>query len=306
LVLPKSLVNLVQQQIQQLDLPPAFLHNVEKYFLPLAEHIAEQRKSIDPCMLVSINGSQGSGKSTMTVFLQLILQHQFNLHTAVVSIDDFYHTRAQRELLAQQIHSLLATRGVPGTHDMQLATRTLHALKNCSQQTPCKIPLFDKAIDDRVAESEWKQVDSSVDVILFEGWCNHAPVQTEAELIDPINNLEASEDADGVWRKYVNQQLIEYHQRLFDQADCLIFLQIPSFEKVYEWRGLQEDKLKKNTIASSQGVMDGQQLIRFIQHYERITRSCLQGLPKIADVVLQIDDEHRIKALQIDGVKYGV
>ena len=37
-----------------------------------------------------------------------------------VSIDDFYKTRKDRKLLSKNKHSLLMTRGVPGTHDIDL------------------------------------------------------------------------------------------------------------------------------------------------------------------------------------------
>ena len=37
--------------------------------------------------------------------------------------DDFYLTQAQRQDLAQQIHPLLKSRGVPGTHDVPLAKK---------------------------------------------------------------------------------------------------------------------------------------------------------------------------------------
>ncbi len=296
----------LQQQIQQLELPETFMQTLQQILLPLAQYIQHQASLHDHSSLISINGSQGSGKSTMTLFLQLILQQHFKLNTVAVSIDDFYLTRAQRQQLAQQVHPLLATRGVPGTHDLQLALDTMHCLQHCSEQTPCKIPLFDKSIDDRAEPSRWPLVQQPVDVILFEGWCNHAPPASEQALLTPVNELEKCEDSDGVWRRYVNQQLQEYHQQLFDQADSLIFLQIPSFEKVYEWRGLQEHKLKKTASESSQGVMDEQQLRRFIQHYERITRACLDGLPHQADVVLKIDDAHRMVSLHFNEQRNDV
>lgn len=299
--LSASLKALVQQQISEFDLPEAFVQSVQQILLPLAGHIATRVHSSQGTSLISINGSQGSGKSTMTVFLQLLLQHQYNLTCAVLSIDDFYLTRTERQQLARRVHPLLATRGVPGTHDIELAAQTLQCLKSCCANQPCRIPVFVKSIDDRADESYWNIMNKPVDIILFEGWCNHAPLQSEAELEQPVNDLEKYEDAEGHWRSYVNQQLQQYHKRLFELADCLIFLQIPSFEKVYEWRGLQEHKLQKNTAASKPGIMNQQQLIRFIQHYERITRACLKQLPQTADIVLKLDDDHTINCMHIRG-----
>jgi len=41
-------------------------------------------------------------------------------------------------------------------------------------------------------------------------------------------------------------------------------------------------------------LMDRQQLQRFIQHYERLTRHGLEVLPAIADVVFELTDEQTI------------
>jgi D-glycerate 3-kinase len=139
-------------------------------------------------------------------------------------------------------------------------------------------------------------VDHSVDVILFEGWCNNAPVATAESLREPINRLETQEDPDGSWRHYVNACLGRYHQALFSQADLLVHIAIPSFDKVYEWRQLQEQKLAEKAEANA-GVMDSVQLSRFIQHYERITRRCLEELPKTADIVLNLNAEHGVDGL---------
>jgi len=72
-----------------------------------------------------------------------------------------------------------------------------------------------------------------------------------------------------------------------------VMLRAPSFEQVYEWRGLQEHKLAA-TRGAGDAMMDEAELQRFIQHYERLTRHCLQTLPQRADVVFQLDAGHRV------------
>ena len=99
-------------------------------------------------MLVAINGSQGSGKTTVCDYLRDELQASYGLRTLSLSLDDFYLTRAQRQELAETVHPLLATRGVPGTHDMQLLADTLDALLD-REPSVIAIPRFDKALDDR-------------------------------------------------------------------------------------------------------------------------------------------------------------
>lgn len=296
LSLSPQALSIVQAEMQQRQLPAEFLKTVEHWYLPLAQQIAGLHRREKRCLLASFNGAQGSGKSTLTAFLQLILPQQFALNAVTLSIDDFYLTRAERLQLSKDVHPLLATRGVPGTHDVQLASDTLDCLRHCSEQNPCRLPQFDKSVDDRADMALWPVVSEPVDVILFEGWCNHSPLSSEQELLKPINDLERDEDVDGSWRRYVNEQLAVYHQRLFDQADLLVFLSVPGFEKVYEWRGLQEQKLAQNS-GRQQGVMNEQQLKRFIQHYERITRQNLLQLPSLADIVLTLNDEHGIDAM---------
>ena len=288
----------LQAEIIKRRLPVDFMSTVERWYLPLAQHINTVRNSKNKPIVVSFNGSQGSGKSTLTAFLTLILQHQFDQFSVELSIDDFYLTHAERKQLALDVHPLLATRGVPGTHDVMLAKNTLDCLLSCSANNSCSLPRFDKAIDDRLDPQDWPRVSQPVQVILFEGWCNHAPVQTIEHLVEPVNELEHDEDTQGIWRRYANQQLIEYHQQLFERADLLVLLQAPSFEMVYEWRGLQETKLAQDSSAAQKGIMNEQQLHRFIQHYERITRQALKYLPDTADVVLSLNDQHAINAIR--------
>ena len=117
---------------------------------------------------------------------------------------------------------------------------------------------------------------------------------SDAKLLSPVNELEQTEDKEGVWRRYVNQQLSLDYQTLFRRINELIMLQAPSFDKVFEWRSKQEEKLKNKIGNKAKGVMDSTELHRFIQHYERLTRHCLVTLPAQADVVFRLDNNHRV------------
>ncbi len=283
------------QEINNQSLPNYFLDSIQQWLVPIANTINTAYLNKKAPIIISFNGAQGSGKSTITRFISLILKHHFKRHSVNISLDDFYLTKQERVHLAQKIHPLLKTRGVPGTHDIELAIKTLKDLKICSQEKPCFIPVFDKAKDDRKEEQEWIKTETPCDVILFEGWCNHAPIQTEKDLITPMNDLEKNEDPQRIWRTFVNDQLSEYQQRLFSQCDNLFFIKIPHFSKVLEWRGIQEKKLALTNPKNN--VMDKNDLLRFIQHYERITRSCLIELRIIADTIIELDDNHQIKAV---------
>lgn len=279
--------------IEQMHLPNNFLDVVQNAYLPLANNITGRLQ--DGPLFVSISGAQGTGKSTLTTFLKHILELKLRCHVAELSIDNFYLTRNERQQLADRVHPLFVTRGVPGTHDITLIESTLHALIN---QKSCRVPRFDKVVDDRCDESDWTDYSAPATIILFEGWCNHSPVQTREELVEPVNELERYEDAQGVWRDYANEQLKEYHRKIFKLADMCVFLKAPDFGCVYEWRSLQERKLE-NCLSEHEHmrVMNNVELNRFIQHYERITRHSLRHLPEIADTILPVAADHSLSSI---------
>lgn len=292
--LPAVNLAIVNTLIAEMGLPDSFHDIVRGIYLPLIELILSQKQTAP--LFVCINGAQGTGKSTLTTFLKHIIEAQQNYRVAALSLDDFYHTLQSRQLLAKRIHPLLITRGVPGTHDLKLMVTVIG---NLLQGLPSNAPRFNKAIDDRYSESEWLSFDQPVDFVLFEGWCNNSPPQTSEELIKPINVLEEHEDQEGIWRTYSNDMLIEYHRLIFDYTDVSIMLKAPDFEHVYTWRRLQEQKLRNNTPKKQRnGLMDDTQLVRFIQHYERITRHTLAYLPGRADVVLPIAEDHSITGIE--------
>ncbi len=274
-------------------------HLLGSLYLPLAHWLAEQHHQTP--LLVGINGAQGSGKSTISKLIKCVLEQAFNKSVAILSIDDLYHTKSQREQLAQQVHPLLKTRGVPGTHDTVLAESLLQQLKSAEYES-LSLPVFDKSIDDRLPEDQWQVLDSPVDIVLFEGWCIGARAQADADLDTPINTLEANEDTEAVWRRYVNQRLSREYSQLFSLLDRLIMLKIPSMQKVFDWRELQEQKLRQQCIESGRDLddlMDSEALARFIMHYERITRFSLEEMPDRADVVLELNNQHQVEYVSV-------
>jgi len=279
-------------------LPEDYRHIVIDHILPLADRLAGLVAG-QP-LLVGINGAQGTGKSTMADILALIFLHRHGLRQAVISIDDLYLSKAERHHLAGSVHPMLKTRGVPGTHDVDLGLSLLRQLKQGGEYRQLQIPLFDKATDDRKPEHLWQECATGVDIILLEGWCVGSTPQLTEDLLEPVNALEASEDGDRVWRSYVNEALAGPYQELFAMIDVLVLLKAPDFETVYEWREVQEDKLRQNNPVAS-NVMNKTELVRFIQHYERLTRHNLKSLPQLADVVFNFDHNHRISGSTYQG-----
>ena len=258
---------------------------LSQIYLPLAAAIRERFLGSEGTLVVGINGAQGSGKSTLCALLEMILHEGFGLRTTTLSIDDLYLTRKERRQLSESVHPLLITRGVPGTHDTRLGIAILNELRRSEADHCVSLPVFDKAMDDRMPAGKFRRVLSPVDVVLFEGWCIGARPQQEEALIAPANELEENEDQDGVWRQYVNQQLATSYKQLFSAIDLLIMLKTPSFDSVYEWRSLQEKKLASSTPEQARPhIMNERALRRFIMHYERLTRFTLLEMPERADI----------------------
>jgi D-glycerate 3-kinase len=239
-------------------------------------------------LVVGLCGAQGSGKSTVSAALAARFER-----AVTFSIDDLYLGHAAREELARRVHPLLATRGVPGTHDPMLGIQVLSAL---ARGQSVALPRFDKASDDRVPHDEWSVVDGRCDLVIFEGWCVGARPQPVAELVEPVNRLEAEEDPDGRWRRLVNDALADDYQKLFSRIDMLVLLAAPDWGTVLGWRIQQEHELRASSPDGTH-VMNDSEVERFISHYERLTRNILAEMPARADFVLHLDQNRDCVAI---------
>ena len=288
--------------ISRHGLPAIYSESAERCYLPLADWLYDRIRSSDgDAFVLGINGAQGTGKSTCADLISEYLSTKHGLCVVVLSIDDFYKTRSARSLLAKRVHPLLATRGVPGTHDLDLALETIARLKALGPDAEMRIPRFDKANDDRCPESDWPLVAGPVDLVILEGWCVASRPCESEELAQPVNALEREEDADAAWRNYVNGKLTTEYRPLFETLDALLFLKAPDFDVVYRWRLQQEQQLRANSGSDARAIMSDKQIARFIQFYERITRENLEHLPEIADAIIELDTHHHAVSLTFSG-----
>ena len=278
---------------------------LDALYLPLAAWLDTRRKEQRQTLVVGLCGAQGSGKSTVGALLKLVLEEGFAQRVVAFSLDDLYKTRADRQKMAREVHPLFTTRGVPGTHDVDLGIALIAALKAQGPGQMTAIPAFDKATDDRRSRETWLIVSGPVDTIIFEGWCIGARPQSEASLLNPVNELESSEDPAGTWRTAVNQALAGEYQKLFSLIDVLLLLKVDRLERVFEWRRLQERKLARRAVDAGiperdLRVMSPSQVTRFVMHYERLTRHIMSEMPPRADIVFFVDETHGPAALQIN------
>jgi D-glycerate 3-kinase len=267
-------------------LPPSYADVVRRLHGPLAARIAADARAHGPGFRVGLCGPQGSGKTTSARVLGRLLAAE-GLRAVTLSLDDLYLPLAARRRLAAEVHPLLLTRGVPGTHEVELG---LNLLESLARPGRTLVPRFDKASDDRLPPSRWTPMEGQADVILFEGWCVGARPQAPAALRRPVNDLERNDDTAGVWRAYANEALAGPYQTLFADLGLLVMLQAPSFDVVLGWRREQEHRLK------APGMTDAE-LVVFVQHYERLTRHIQAEMPGRADVLVRLGGDRRIESV---------
>lgn len=235
--------------------------------------------------LFAIAGLPGSGKGTLAA--QLVRAAKAQGRSAVaLSLDDFYLTRRERQALARAVHPLLAARGPPGTHDLDLAGATLDGLAAGAS----RLPRFDKLGDCRLPPSRWRRITARPDLVVFEGWFLKTPPQSAEDLASPLNALERDLDDGGRWRCWCNAALGRY-EPLWRRFDHLLFLQPPGWELAGRWRWQQERALL--AAQPQRKGMSRAAVGRFLQRFERVGRQALRTLPAIADAVVRLDARRR-------------
>ena len=272
------------------------IDQLENYYIPIGKMIfkSHKRKSVN---LIGLSGGQGSGKSTIAQIIKIILKEKFSLNTVIFSIDDFYKTFKERQEMSHKVSPLFLTRGVPGTHDTKLLIKCIKNLKR-EKFKITKIPRFDKSIDDRLPKCKWQKITKKPDIIIFEGWCVGATPQNQKDLSIPINKLEIEEDKKRIWRSTVNNELKKSYKKIFDLIDKMVYLKVPNFQKVFKWRILQEKKLR--LFSKGKKIMSNSEIKRFVMFYERLTKHMLKDLSKKADIVVKIDNQHKLKSLKFN------
>jgi len=271
------------------------IKSLKSIYIPLSFWIEKQYTKKGKTLFLGLSGGQGSGKTTTSEILKIILKIFFKREVHVSSIDDFYKTHKDREKMSKAINPLFKTRGVPGTHEIKLLKKFFIFLKR-KRFKKFKLPKFDKSMDDRLKQKHWIKVKKKPDIVILEGWCVGAKSQKNFLLKKPVNILEKYEDTNCVWRKYANEQLKREYKKIFSMINHFIFIKIPNFNMVFKWRHLQEEKLRKRSRFKKR-VMSIVEIKRFIMFYERITLQMLKDLVKSASVVIMLNAKHEIKRL---------
>tara|TARA_B100001057_G_scaffold14115_1_gene13390 strand:- start:1467 stop:2396 length:930 start_codon:yes stop_codon:yes gene_type:complete len=268
---------------------------IKSFLIPLCFWI---NKKVDKkkTFFVGLAGGQGTGKTTSSSLIKIILSNYFNLKVFRISIDDFYKTRKERIRLSKRVHPMLLTRGVPGTHDTKMMLDFFKKVKS-KKFKRLKLPTFNKAVDDRFNKKYWYNLKDRPDIVIFEGWCVGAKPEKNSALNKPINFMEKNKDKKKIWRKYVNQQLKSKYKNLYSQLNCLVYLKAKNFSLLKKWRLKQERKLLLNSKKNSKlKIMTKEDVLSFMQTYQRITQNMFKNMPQYASIIINLNSNHQIKS----------
>ena len=204
----------------------AKIRSLKEFYIPMSFWIESRYKKKGETLFLGLSGGQGSGKTTVTGILKIILKKFFKREIFSTSIDDFYKTYDDRDKISKSIHPLLKTRGVPGTHEIKLINFFFYNIMK-KKFRKFKIPKFDKSRENRLNKPE---------IVILEGWCVGAKPQSNTLVRQPINILEKHKDTNSIWRRYVNEKLKYEYKKIFKMIDYFIFIKIPNFKMVFKWR----------------------------------------------------------------------
>ena len=272
----------IQKTLKKITNQDFDIEYIEKNYLKILFKLKSKNK-------IMIAGSQGSGKSSLSKLIKLYLEKFCYKSVVIISMDDFYLSKNQRTQLSKNIHPLFLTRGVPGTHDLELMNKKIGQIFN--KEFPIHLPIFDKVLDTR--KRTYKKV-LKADVVIFEGWCAGARPVDLNYLQKNFNNLEKYKDKNFIWRNSYNKHLNEY-QKLFSQFNFFIYFQFNQWDHVLNWKYKQELELrdKKKDLGLKKYLRE------FIQYYEKVSKWMHLKVPKYCNILIKLDAHQKIKSINL-------
>jgi len=265
-------------------------------WLPLAQQLDRSQRASNTPFVQGLLGGQGTGKTTLTKIVCLILAC-LEQRAVGCSIDDLYLSYEQRQQLRQQ-DPRLVWRGPPGTHDVELGVKMLTTIKQGAPGQSVAIPRFDKSLyggqGDRIA-AEWVQLPS---IVLLEGWLVGVQPLPASEINSadfpfPSPILTA---ADKQFSRDCNHRL-ESYQQLWSLLDSLVVLQPEDYRYSLRWRQSAELQM----IAQGKMGLSVSQITEFVNYFWKALHPELFITPlachKNTRLVVTIDFDHQINHL---------
>lgn len=276
-----------------LNRSPQILATLWNLWLPLAMQLARLRQKLGRTAIQGILGVQGTGKTTASAIIRLILD-RLGYSILNLSLDDLYKTYAERQKLQQEDPRLI-WRGPPGTHDVQLGIDLLDKLRQSDRQKEILVPRFDKSAYKGAGDrSEFERVEK-VDLVLFEGWfVGVRPIEESA--FDTAPHLIKT-DADRSFAKEMNLRLKDYLP-LWQRLDSLIVFYPVDYRLSKQWRKEAERKM----IASGKSGMSDREIEEFVEYFwrslhpELFITPLIQN-PDLVDLIIEINADRSLNRI---------
>ncbi|GES73682.1 P-loop containing nucleoside triphosphate hydrolase protein [Rhizophagus clarus] len=239
-------------------------------------------------LIVGLNGTQGSGKTTIACELVKSLKTTNDLSVVTCSIDDFLLTYKEQCLLAEKNfgNKLLEFRGQPGTHDILLGKQILQELCDVQQKYSelqekleeggnlkfnnlnVSIPNYDKSLNNGRGDRSpnWNVVLPPVHIILIDGWSlgfKHLPYSKLKEVYDNASSCSKLKSHPLSHLEIINENLKQYEENWYPFFDIFICIDAEDINYVYQWRLEQEHNMKK----MGKNGMSDDQVKDFIDRY---------------------------------------
>ncbi|WP_375499655.1 glycerate kinase [uncultured Nostoc sp.] len=266
--------------------PKEMLQVLWDLWLPLGIKLASHRQQLKRPLIQGILGGQGTGKTTMSKVLSLILDH-LGYRTVSLSLDDLYKTYSDRLVLTQQDPRLI-WRGPPGTHDVDLGLNVLDQIRQL--QSPVMVPRFDKSAFGGAGDRTTSEIVTDVDIVLFEGWfVGVRPINTDVFETAPPPIVT---DEDKAFARDINRRLHDYLP-LWERLDSLILLYPTDYRCSLEWRKQAEQQM----IAAGKSGMSNAEIEQFVNYFWRSLHPELFIKPlvkdaTVVDLVIEIHADH--------------
>ncbi|MEH2433295.1 MAG: glycerate kinase [Nostoc sp.] len=274
--------------------PQQMLQVLWDLWLPLGIKLASQRQQLKRPLIQGILGGQGTGKTTMSKVLSLILD-RLGYRTVSLSLDDLYKTYSDRLVLTQQDPRLI-WRGPPGTHDVDLGLNVLDQIRQL--QSPVMVPRFDKSAFGGAGDRTTPEIVTGVDIVLFEGWfVGVRPINIDVfdTALPPILT-----DEDKAFARDINHRLHDYLP-LWERLDSLIVLYPTDYRCSLEWRKQAEQQM----IAAGKSGMSNAEIEQFVNYFWRSLHPELFISPlvkdaTVVDMVIEIHADHSFGEVYCD------
>ena len=230
------------------------------YWIPLAQHLADQQQNIGRTLIQGLLGGQGTGKTTLGLVLKILLRHLSKTFLSI-SLDDLYKTYADRQKLRDRRPNLI-WRGPPHTHDVNLGIQVLQQLRDRHPEhpQPINIPRFDKSLHHGAGDRLEPEISYGADIVLFEGWfvgLRPLPISAFRNFVPPILS-----ESDREFALESNADLYDYLP-LWDCLDSLIVFVPEDYQYSLQWRLEAEHKL----IAAGKTGMSDREITQFVEYF---------------------------------------